>query len=79
MKEDQVPQFLRILPNAKKEEQTRFSKLVDEYRRKFNSGPPTEPGGFTEGEWCMILIECIRQDKTVNELLQIEQNEEWDD
>ncbi len=79
MREDQIPKFLRILPNAKNEKQTRFSKLVDEYRKKFSSSPPTEPGGFTEKEWCIILMECIQQDKTVNELMQIEQNEEWDD
>ncbi len=79
MKEDQIPKFLRMLPNVKEKKQTGFSKLIDEYRKKFNSGPPTEPGGFTEEEWCIILIECIQKDKTVNELLQIEQNDEWDD
>lgn len=79
MTEKQIPMFLRIMPNEEKKELSRFAKLVDNYTDRFNGGPPTEPGGFTEEEWCMILEECIKEGKTVDEILEIEQGEDWED
>lgn len=84
MTEDQIPKFLRITPNEEKKELSRFAKLIDAYEDKFNNGPPTEPSNWDECTWCMILEECIKEGKTVKELLEIEKLEieqggEWDD
>ncbi len=75
MTEEQIPKFLRIIPNEEKKELSRFAKLIDDYEHKFKEGPPTEPGGFTEDEWCMILEECLKEGKTVDELLEVEEAE----
>lgn len=51
---------------------SKFSSLLDAYKKKFNRCAPTEPGGFTEEEWCTILETCIKENKTVEDLLHIE-------
>lgn len=58
---------------------SKFDILMDEYRKKFNDCPPTEPGGFTEEKWCTILEICIKKNKTVEELLHIKYSEDRDD
>ncbi len=61
------------------EDTSKFGQLFDEYVKKFNTSPPTEPGGFTEEKWCTILETCIKNNITVENLLHIEHNEDWDD
>lgn len=68
MTEYQIPEFLRRKPDEKRKELSRFVKLLDIYEGKFNCAPPTEPSLFTEDEWCTILEECIRENKTFQEL-----------
>ncbi len=51
------------------EDTSRFGKLMDEYEKKFNKFAPTEPGGFTEDQWCEIFETCIKENITVEELL----------
>ena len=79
MTENQIPKFLRMNSGEEKKELSKFAKLIDVYENKFNDFPPTEPSGFTEEEWCVILEECIKEGKTVDELLEIEQGEDWYD
>ena len=79
MTEDQIPKFLRRIANEKEKEPSKFVKLIHTYESRFNDFPPTEPGGFTEDEWCEILEECIQVGKTVDELLGVEEGDDWYD
>ena len=76
-KEVIIPDFLKMISDEEKKPLSRFSALVDEYTKKFDESPPTEPSTHTKDTWFLILRECIKQEKTVNELLEIEQNDEW--
>ena len=60
-------------------ERTRFDELLDEYEKKFNELPNTDPSSWSDDEWCEVLEECIKKSKTMDELLGIEYSDEWDD
>lgn len=75
MTEDQIPKFLRRTPENEKKELSRFAKLIDIYRSKFHDSPPTEPSDWEEELWCGILEMCIKEDKTVDELLGFDSEE----
>lgn len=78
MTEDQIPKFLRRTPENEKKELSRFANLIDIYESKFHDFPPTEPSVWEEELWCVILEMCIKEDKTVDELLGFD-SEELDD
>ena len=52
MKEEEIhiPDFLK--PRKERKELSKFAKLVDEYEKKFNDNPPTEPSSYSNEEWC---------------------------
>lgn len=37
MTEDQIPKFLRIIPNEEEKELSRFDKMLDKYEKKFGN------------------------------------------
>ena len=72
-----IPEFLK--PHKGKEEKTsKFCKLLDEYEKKFEDSPPTEPSTFSEEEWCTILEKCIKKGIKAEEFLGIEYGEDID-
>ncbi len=82
MKEEEIhiPDFLK--PRKERKELSKFAKLVDEYEKKFNDNPPTEPYSYSDEEWCEILEVCIEENVTVDELFGEEdgydEDDEWD-
>lgn len=58
------PFFFKPDPNK----HSKMNRLLSKYEEKFHRGVPTEPSTFTEDEWCAILEECIRENKTFEEL-----------
>ncbi len=80
--DDRKRLFEEIYEASKKlfpEENDRFSILKKEYEKKFGDTISTEPGGFTDEEWCVIMEECIRTNQTEDELLGIEHGDDWYD
>ena len=69
-------------PRKERKELSKFAKLVDEYEKKFNDNPPTEPSSYSNEEWCEILEVCIEENVTVDELFGEEdgydEDDEWD-
>lgn len=79
MTEDQIPKFLRIIPNEEEKELSRFDKMLDKYEKKFGEHVGTEPSSWSEDEWCEILEECLRVGRTVDELLGVDECDDWYD
>ncbi len=79
MIEEQIPKFLRIIPNEEEKELSRFDEMLDKYEKKFGEHAGTELSSWSEDEWCEILEECIQTGKTVDELLGAEEGDDWYD
>ncbi len=79
MKEEEIhiPDFLKK-PRKERMELSKFDKLFDEYEKKFNDNPPTEPSSYSEEEWCEILEVCIEENVTVDELFRELFEDEYD-
>lgn len=72
-----IPEFLK--PYKEKEEKiSEFCKLLDEYEKKFNDSPPTEPSTFSEKQWCTILKKCIKKEVKAEEFLGMEYGDDID-
>lgn len=58
-----------------------LNQLIDAYQKKFGDTPAIESSDYLEDMWYIILEECIKQEKTIDELLEIEDsfNKEWYD
>lgn len=62
-------------------EHSRFNQLISRYKEKFGEVPAFEPFDYLEDMWYIILLECIKQEKTIDELLENENSfdREWYD